>query len=226
MSAAQRAAHVHLGILISDIKPHTHGGGMGRIICCLVAAVLLVGRDAPAGYIGVTDKADKSMADAKYTAKGSQWEVQTGPAHILYAAKDSAAGVYAVSATIQQLEKPTHPEAYGLFFGGSGLSSPGTQKYGYFVVRGSGEYLIKTRDGTTTKDVAAWQASPNVPKEDGSGKGTYKLTVHFAPDTAHFLVNDKLVAAVPRSQLPSAGIAGLRINHNLHLLVSPVSVSH
>jgi hypothetical protein len=31
---------------------------------------------------------------------------------------------------------------------------------------------------------------------------------------------------VPRSQLPSAGIAGLRINHNLHLLVSPVSVSH
>jgi hypothetical protein len=48
--------------------------------------------------------------------------------------------------------------------------------------------------------------------------------VHFAKDTAHFLVNGKLVDADPRSKLPTDGIAGLRINHNLHVLVQPVSI--
>jgi hypothetical protein len=35
-------------------------------------------------------------------------------------------------------------------------------------------------------------------------------------------VNGKLVAAVPRSQLQTDGIYGLRVNHNLHVLASPV----
>lgn len=182
------------------------------------------GSGVPAGYVGVTDAADKDIANAKYTTGGGRWEVQTGPAHIVFAAKDSASGVYAASASFQQLEKPKHPEAYGIIFGGQHLDNRATQQYGYFLVRGTGEYLIKARDGDHTTPVVNWKASPDVPKEDASGKASYDLKVHVAPDTVHFFVNGKLVDAVPKSKLPTNGIAGLRINHNLHVSVTPVTV--
>jgi hypothetical protein len=183
------------------------------------------GTGVPAGYTGVTDHADAKISDAKYTANGGRWEIQTGPAHITYAAKDSAKGQYQVSTTIEQLEKPKHPEAYGVFLGGANLTDPAKQKYGYFVLRGTGEYLIKTREGENTTSVVGWTANPKLPKEDASGKATYKITVHVAPDTVHFIVNDNLVAAVPKSKFPTDGIAGLRVNHNLHVAATPLVIS-
>lgn len=183
------------------------------------------GTGVPAGYVGVTDKPSAKLTDAKYTESGGRWEVETGPAHIVYAPKDSASGVYAVSASFQQLAKPAHPEAYGIFFGGQHLDDRGKQQYSYFLVRGTGEFLVKVRDGADTKDVVNWTANSNIPKQDASGKASYDLKVHLAPDTVHFFVNGKMVDAVPRKQLPSDGIAGLRINHNLHVSVTPVTLA-
>jgi hypothetical protein len=183
------------------------------------------GTGVPAGYTGVTDHPDAKITDAKYTATGGRWEIQTGPAHITFAPKDSAKGQYQVSTTIEQLEKPKHPEAYGVFLGGTNLTDPAKQKYGYFELRGTGEYLIKTRDGDNTTAVVNWTADPKLPKEDASGKATYKITVHVAPDTVHFLVNGNLVAAVPKSKFPTDGIAGIRVNHNLHVAVTPLVIS-
>ena len=62
----------------------------------------------------------------------------------LWRPKDTASGNYTVSATIDQLGKPAHPEAYGIFIGGSDLSGP-NQSYLYFLVRGTGEMFAKTR---------------------------------------------------------------------------------
>jgi hypothetical protein len=183
------------------------------------------GTGVPAGYTGVTDHADSKITDAKYTASAGKWEIQTGPAHIVFAAKDSAKGQYQVSTTIEQLEKPKHPEAYGVFLGGSNLSDPAKQKYGYYVVRGDGKYLIKTRDGENTTTVIDWTESPKIPKEDASGKATYKISVHVAPDTVHFIMDGNVVAAVPKSKFPTDGIAGIRVNHNLHVSVTPLTIS-
>jgi len=184
----------------------------------------MAGGGLPAGFEALTDKADASIGDAKYTATGGKWEVQTGPAHILYAPQDTGSGIYAVTATIEQMVKPAHPEAYGIFFGGHDLTNRAKQAYGYFLVRGTGEFLIKTRNGNSTPTVVQWTANPNIPVQDASGKATYELTVHFAKDTAHFMVNGKVVDALPRKDLPSDGIAGLRINHNLDVLVTPVKI--
>ena len=182
------------------------------------------GSGVPAGYVGRTDREGTAIGGAKYAASGNRWEVTTGPAHVVYAAKDSASGSnYSVTTTIEQLEAPAHPEAYGLFIGGRNLDQPSVQ-YTYFVVRGTGEYLVRVRDGAGTRNVAGWTASDAVPKADASGKATYRLKAHVAPDTVHFLVNDKLVAAVPKAGIPTDGIAGLRINHNLHVAVTPVEV--
>lgn len=183
------------------------------------------GTGVPAGYTAVTDHPDAKVTDAKYTVNGGRWEIQTGPAHITFSAKDTASGIYGAASTIDQLEKPRHPEAYGVFIGGTNLTDPARQKYGYFEVRGTGEYLVKVREGDKTTTVFDWTASPNVPKEDASGKATYKILVHVAADTVHFTVNDKLVAATPKASFPTAGIAGIRVNHNLHVAATPLVIS-
>jgi hypothetical protein len=187
------------------------------------------GSGVPAGYVGLTDPAranrpQANIADAKYAANGGRWEVTTGPAHIVYAAKDSARGNYTASATFDQLEAPTHPEAFGIFVGGKDLDKP-TQSYTYLLVRGTGDVLVKQRNGDQTKDVVAWKASDAVPKQDAAGKATYRLAVKVAGDSVHFLVNDKSVAVVKKGTVPTDGIAGLRINHNLHVATTPVTIT-
>jgi hypothetical protein len=185
--------------------------------------VNVAGGTIPAGYSARTDRPDAEITGASYTPSGSGWEVRTGPAHILYAAKDTASGNYTVSATVEQLEKPQHPEAYGLIIGGRDLEGP-SQTYTYFIVRGTGELLVKVREGGQTRDVLKWTANADVPKEDASGKGTYALSASVTGDAVKFSVNGKQVASVSKAGLPVDGIAGLRINHNLHLRVTPVSI--
>jgi len=183
------------------------------------------GAGVPPGYVGRTDDPSKSIADAKYTTgAGSAWEVQTGPAHILYSTKDTASGSYTLRTEIDQLEAPHHPEAYGVFFGGQDLTGPG-QRYTYFIVRGNGMYAVKVRDGANAHTVVDFTATPNVPTADAAGKASYPLTVHVAADSVHFLVNEKPVGAVAKGALAVAGIAGIRINHNLHVTVKPLVIS-
>lgn len=185
--------------------------------------VNVAGGGIPAGYSARTDRADADITGASYTASGSNWEVKTGPAHIVYASKDTASGSYTASATIEQLTKPTHPEAYGLIIGGRDLDLP-TQTYTYFVVRSTGELLVKVREGDNTRDVIKWTANADIPKDDASGKATYALSASVTGDALKFAVNGKQVASVSKAGLPVDGIAGLRINHNLHLNVTPVSI--
>jgi len=188
------------------------------------ADVAAQGNGAPAGYSVVTDDSTAKITSIRYVPSSGNWDVTTGPAHIIYAAKDTASGAYTASATITQLEAPRHPEAYGLFVGGRDLDKPG-RAYTYFVVRGSGEFLVKTRDGAKTNDVVSWSANSAVPKADSAGRAIYRLAVRVAADSVRFLVNDKQVAAVKAGTVSTNGVAGLRINHNLHVLTSPVSIS-
>ena len=177
----------------------------------------------PAGYTARTDKADAKITDAKYTADGNSWDVSTGPAHIVYAAKDVASGAYTASTTIDQLEAPAHPEAYGIFIGGHDLDND-NQTYTYFLVRGTGDLAVKVREGGSTRDVLKWTPSADVPKADGSGKARYDLAVQVTNDAVKFMVNGKQAASVSKAGMPTDGIAGLRINHNLHVKVNPVSI--
>jgi len=175
--------------------------------------------------VGRTDDSTKNIADAKYTSgMGEAWEVQTGPAHILYNTKDTASGTYTLRTEIDQLEAPHHPEAYGVFFGGQNLTGP-NQQYTYFIVRGNGMYAVKARDGAAARTVVDFTANPNVPTADASGKAAYTINVSVASDSVRFMVNGKQVAALAKSAVSAAGIAGIRINHNLHVTVKPLVIS-
>jgi len=183
------------------------------------------GAGVPAGYLGRTDRDGDAITNARYTPRdGGAWEVQTGPAHVVWAAGDTASGRYTARARLAQLEAPSHPEAFGLFVGGQDLQGP-AQRYTYFVVRGTGEYLIRVREGAQTRDVRGWTAAPALAKQDASGRASYDLAVRADADSTRFLVGDTPVHAVAAGTVPTDGVAGLRINHNLHLELRPVTIS-
>ena len=182
------------------------------------------GAGVPTGYVGRADREGDALTGARYTPRdGGLWEVQTGPAHIVWSARDSASGPFTVRTRVTQLEAPSHPEAFGLFVGGRDLEGAG-QRYTYFVVRGTGEYLVRVRDGAATRDVRGWTAAPAIARQDGGGRAAYDLAVRVAADSVRFLVGDTPVHTVAAGAVPTDGIAGLRINHNLRLEVRPVVV--
>jgi hypothetical protein len=150
--------------------------------------------------------------------------VWTGPAHIAWRSADTASGAYTVEATIAQMEKPEHPEAFGILLGGSDLSGD-AQRYTYFLVRGTGEILVKVREGADTKDIVSWTKVAGVPAQDEAGKATYTFAAAVAADSVRFSVNGTPVAAVAAGSIPTDGLVGLRINHNLHVLATPPAIT-
>ena len=188
------------------------------------------GGGVPSGYMGQVDppregREPADISQAEYTVQDGRWEVRTGPAHIVWAAGDTASGNYTVSTTLDQLETPAHPEAYGMIIGGSNLDQLTGQTYTYFIVRHTGEYMIRVREGATTRTVAEWTKSPAVPVTGEDGKASYALSARVDADSVHFMVGDQEAAAVARATVPTDGIFGVRINHNLHVMVTPPTVT-
>jgi hypothetical protein len=172
----------------------------------------------PSGWKGRLDSGDKSLAGVKATQMGGGVHFMTGPAGIYYKPADKPAGAYEAHATFTQMVPADHPEAYGLFIGGADLDGA-AQKYTYFIVRQDGKYMIKRRAGADTPTVVDWTDSPAIKKADSSGKMSNTLAVEVGKDKVRFLVNGTEVTSVDASKVDTAGIAGLRVNHNLNLHV-------
>ena len=172
----------------------------------------------PSGWKGRLDSGDKTLAGVKATPMGGGIHFMTGPAGIYYKPADKMAGAYEAHATFTQMEPAAHPEAYGLIIGGADLEGAG-QKYTYFIVRQDGKFMIKRRAGAETPTVADWTDSAAIKKPDAKGRMINTLSIDVVKDKVHFLVNGAEVLATDASKVDAAGIAGLRVNHNLNLHV-------
>jgi hypothetical protein len=182
------------------------------------------GGTLPAGWKGRLDNGDATLAGARVMAMGQGLHFQTGPAGIYYKPGDKpASGAYEVRATFSQLSAPAHPEAYGLIVGGANLDAPG-QRYTYFLVRGDGKFLIKRRAGAETPTVVDWSDNAAIKKPDAAGKASNTLAVKVDGGKMHFLINGTEVSSADAAKVDAAGIAGLRINHNLNVMVDGFSV--
>ena len=186
----------------------------------------VAGGALPAGWMGRTDRATDKLTDAKFVAMGSGYHVTSGPAAIYWNPKTVTSGPYVASTTITQTKAPTHPEAFGIFFMGKDLDTP-SQNYAYFLVRGDGKYLVNHRAGAEIHKIIPWTEDAAVNKQDASGKSTNKLTVDASKaDSVRLLVNDKQVAAIAMSHLGKTdGLVGLRVNHNLDVHISGLTVT-
>lgn len=155
------------------------------------------------------------------------WHITTGPSVILYDPARTATGAYRVRSESFLFDPGTRREGYGLLIGGRGLDGAG-QRYTYFLIRRSGEFLIKRRAGQTLSTVRDWTPHDAILQYDARGASQTAKNVLGIDVTAAdvvFLVNDREVARVPRAEVDTEGIVGLRVNHQLNLHVSTLEVT-
>ena len=181
------------------------------------------GGSLPSGWKGRLDSGDKSLAGVKAMAMGGGVHFTTGPAGIYYRPADKAMGAYEARATFTQMEPAAHPEAYGLMIGGADLDGAG-QKYTYFIVRQDGKFMIKRRAGEATPTVIDWTDNAAIKKPDAGGKSVNTLAIDVGKAKVRFLVNGAEVTTADAANVDTAGIAGLRINHNLNVHVEGFTV--
>ncbi|MEO5589760.1 MAG: hypothetical protein ABIS03_09250 [Gemmatimonadaceae bacterium] len=189
-----------------------------------------------AGWMGRVDpRAEtqgRKITEASFVSMGSGMHVTAGPAAIYWNAANSPSGNYTVKATFNQTKASTHPEGYGLIAAGRDLTTP-NQSYAYFLVRQDGKYLINHRAGdSTVHKIVDWTANPAVKAVDASGKASNTLAIRVDATNAHFMINGTEVHSMPRGTLemgstsPSnAGIAGIRVNHNLDVHIDGFGVT-
>jgi hypothetical protein len=180
------------------------------------------GGTLPTGWKAHLDNG-AALAGVKVTPMGGGVHFVTGPAGIYYRPADKPTGAYAASATFTQMEPAAHPEAYGIFVGGADLDGA-NQKYTYFLVRQDGKYLIKRRAGNATPTIADWTDSSAIHKADGTGKMSNTLAIEVGKDKVRFLVNGIEVTSADTAAVDTAGLAGLRVNHNLNVRVEGFTV--
>lgn len=179
----------------------------------------------PAGWSARPD-GQGEVKNIKFAVMEPGYHLTLGPATILYREKDRANGPFHTLARFNQMKNPTHPEGYGLFFGGQALNGNG-QKYTYFLVRGDGTYLIKQRNGEKTSEITkGWTAHPAVKKADAQGKATNLLEIDAKQNSAKvdFKVNGQTVHTADAKSQDTKGIVGLRVNHNLDVHIEGFDV--
>lgn len=181
----------------------------------------------PAGWMVRVDRGGND--ELNFVTMGPGMHVTTGTAGILWNPANAASGTYTISANFGVRSVPLH-DYYGLIWGGSDLSGD-KESYGYFLVGGDGTFIVKHRAGpsqamrgnTDVHDViaktpnAAIKAAP----ADG-GAATNALEIRVGKDSVRFVVNGTQVGAVDAKNpmMPSSGIYGLRVNHNISVHVS------
>lgn len=182
--------------------------------------------DRPSAEVRIVASDQPDEANIRFVNMTPGWHITTGPAAIFYHPSLSADGTYRAQAEYHLFSPGNRNEAFGMFVGGRRLDAD-DQSYLYFLIRKSGEYLIKTRNGSETEVVQSWTAHPAIIAytDETSGTATNLLTIEAHEDTLDFLVNGQKVTSIPRGDLPTEGLVGMRVNHHLNVHVSDLHVS-
>lgn len=181
----------------------------------------------PAGWNARFDREGSALTQVDVKQAGTALQFRSGPAAIYWNTRDVATGMFTVSGIFSQKKSMGH-EAYGLFVGGNNLSDP-TQHYLYLAVKpADGTYLINHRNGNAApKKIVALTASDAINKDaPGTGAATNAMAIRVAKDSVHFYINGKEVRVFAKSTLnvPTDGLVGLRVNHNLDITVEQFGV--
>lgn len=181
--------------------------------------------DRPSDDYVVTGDTAAVDPDIFFTNMTPGWHLTSGPAGIYWHPASTAEGDYSISSNIFLFDPGQRNEAFGLFVGGSDLDGDG-QQYLYFLIRKSGEFLVKLRNGEETEDVVGWTAHDAIaPWSAESNPTANVLGIQTEGDMISFMVNDQVVHSQEKGDLPTDGITGFRVNHALNLHISTFDVT-
>jgi hypothetical protein len=191
---------------------HQHGAQQGH-----------AAHGPPAGWQTRLDRPN-STQEVHFMDMDGRMHAIMGPAAIFYNPANTATGAYRAQASFTQNRLSNHPEGYGLILGGRNLEAE-NQDYLYFLVRQDGKFLVKHRAGAETHDLFDWTEHAAIHRPDAQGRATNALAMQVTEAGVRFLINDAEVANLPRvPMLNTEGIAGLRINHNLDVIIDDFAV--
>ena len=196
---------------------------MIRIISTTAMLLFLTGTlsaQAPPGLMTRLDRSTSAtdpddVPDVTIVSADRGFQVNTGPATVVWDPANTATGSYNLKGTFTLLRPSSHPNYYGLVFGGRELEGAG-QNYLYFLVAQNGAFLIKRREGNVnTRDVIGSTAHAAVVRPDATGKSVNTLEVRVGADQIDYLVNGTQVHTSPKTGVTAAteGIWGVRVNH-------------
>jgi len=182
-----------------------------------------VGFDKPSPDVVIG--ADEETADIYFVNMTPGWHITTGPAAVFYHPAVTATGVFHAETKIHLFDPGTRNEAFGLIFGGQNLQAD-NQRYDYFLIRNTGEYLLKRRTGGGTSTIQGWTKSDAVMRYTDPSVSSVEnvLAIDAGAKEVIFSINGTTVATFPRADLHADGLVGLRINHGLNVHVSEFKV--
>lgn len=154
------------------------------------------------------------------------WHITTGPAGIFYHPANTASGNFEIQSEIFFFDPgQRNREGYGLFWGGANLQDE-DQEYLYFLLRNTGEFLIKKRMGEDTEVIQGWTPSDAIETFGEGDESSVRNMLKLISDEQglQFVVNDKVVAEVSAEGFNNEGIYGLRVNHSVNLHISDLSL--
>ena len=156
------------------------------------------------------------------------FQVNTGPAVVLWDPANTATGNYTLSGTFTLQEPSGHVNYYGLVFGGRELEGS-SQNYLYFLIAQNGSFIVNHRaNDETVHDIVGRTPHDAVRPNDGSGPSVNELEVRVGDEELEFVVNGTVVHTQPKRGMAAGtdGVYGVRINHVIPgVLVEGLSVS-
>lgn len=184
------------------------------------------------GWQGRTDRAQDKIGDVKFVQMGTGYHLTGGPHAILWNSEHVATGEYTVKARMTKTSRSTstHEESYGVFIGGSDLNGP-KQNYLYCVVFGTGNVMVRHRDGGDTHTLLGKTANAAVSKMGERG-ATDEVALWVKGGRVGCSVNGTEVFSAaatdmigPGKLVSTDGAFGLRASHNLDIHIEGPTVT-
>lgn len=188
------------------------------------------GISAP-GWQGKADRRG-STADSKFTAEGNALHIATGPASVYWNPADTAQGDYTVKATFREPKQTYgHPHPFGLFIGGSKLDTDQPSLL-YCVAYRNGTYLVRLFSGGRVATLADEESNPAVKSAGPDQPVVQEISWTVKGGRAECRINGAVVAGYDRSQIvgpgkldSTDGVAGIRVAHNVDIMVTGFGIS-
>jgi hypothetical protein len=223
-----------------DMMRSAFAGAMTVLVVAALAA------QTPEGWKVRVDRSTSASdpdaaGEVQFMAMGGGFHAVNPAAAIYWNPASTASGAYTVRGTFKLLKPSGHTNYYGVIFGGRDLDGM-NQTYLYFLVAQDGTYLVKRRAGDQmpdpnapaqgrggrggrgpmpiTEDVVARTPHAAVQQPGSDGTSTNALEVRVGADNVAFVVNGTVVHQMPRAGLETDGIYGIRVNHQLEVLIT------
>ena len=170
---------------------------------------------------------DPESSDVYFVNMTPGWHITTGPGGIYYHNENNVEGDYELNATLYLFDtEGRNREAFGLFFGRADLKNE-NQCYHNFLIRNTGEYLIKKRIGEETESIQGWTKTEamNLFTDQTEYSAQNDFKVKASGDKLSFYLNGVELTTYDKSGFTTDGIYGLRVNHSINLHISSLKVN-